>query len=623
MIQQQPNPDLNNVLELILLTAESDETGLTFVDLIEESQLIERLQARPEHIDSLLLLKIIQKTITLKAKYLLGLARASLPYAQPQQIWVETLIDGAYSLALGLPEVAIELSKLCLQLGPEDLFLWFSYAFFHTQQPDYQRTIEAIRVYKQRCLTPYWQVRSCYSLLSELNQAGYFEQAANVLPEFKSALLAQLSEGIIIPKEDRSFHSLIGMIGILQYFQDNPQEMHSLQKQVAQQYETAILQKLAQKTPVLVVDRKQVNKKIKVGYIGHTLRTHSVGWLCRWLIQHHNHQEFHITTYLVNQLKDEEFTKTWFIDPADAAYTLPIDFEAAAQMIWEHEIDILIDLDSMTYAPTCAIMATRSAPVQATWLGYDACGLPAIDYFIADPFVLPENAREYYQEKIWRLPQTYIAVEGFEVGVPDISRESLNIPTDSVVYYSSQAGSKRNPENMKLQLEVIKNVPGSILLVKGSGDDDAIQTMVISIAQDLGVDPGQLRFLSKSASELIHRANLNVADIILDTFPYTGATTTLEALWMGVPVVTKVGQQFAARNSYAFISNTGVKAGIAYTDEEYVQWGICLGSDCDLRHKVMWQLQQSRKTSPLWDAKAFTRQMEMAYRQMWEIYCQS
>jgi predicted O-linked N-acetylglucosamine transferase (SPINDLY family) len=614
---------INKLLETILTAAETDETGLSFIDTIEKSQLIERLQTQQENINSELLLKVVRKSISLKAKHLLDLTRIALAFAQSQQVWVDTLIDSAYSLALGLPDVAIELSKLCLQLAPEDIFIWFSYAFFHSQQPDYNRTIEAIRIYKQRCLTPYWQVRSCYSLLYELNQAGYFEQAANLVPELKAALFAQLGEGVTIPKESRPFHALIGMSGILQYFQDDPQEMHSLQKQVAQQYETAVLQKLAQNGSVPIVGKKQVNKKLKVGYIGHTLHTHSVGWLCRWLIQHHDHENFHITIFYVNRLKEDEFTHTWFIDPVDAAYALPINFEVAAQMIREQEIDILIDLDSMTYTPTCAIMSTRSAPVQATWLGYEASGLPAIDYFIADPFVLPANAQDYYRERIWRLPQTYIAIDGFEVGVPDISRESLHLPVDAVVYYSSHSASKRNPANMRLQLQVIKGVPNSVLLVKGSGDVRAIRAMVADIAQDVGVGLEQIRFLEKASSELVHRANLRVADVILDTYPYTGATTTLEALWMGVPVVTRVGQQFAARNSYAFITNVGVQEGIAYTDEEYVQWGIRLGADRELRHKIMWQLQQSRRTSPLWDAKAFTRQMEAAYRQMWEIYCQS
>jgi predicted O-linked N-acetylglucosamine transferase (SPINDLY family) len=91
-----------------------------------------------------------------------------------------------------------------------------------------------------------------------------------------------------------------------------------------------------------------------------------------------------------------------------------------------------------------------------TWLGWDASGLPAIDYFIADPYVLPDSAQDYYSEKIWRLPQTYIAVDGFEVGVPTLRRDKLNIPSDAVVYLSAQRGYKRHRDTARLQMKIIK-----------------------------------------------------------------------------------------------------------------------------------------------------------------------
>lgn len=104
---------------------------------------------------------------------------------------------------------------------------------------------------------------------------------------------------------------------------------------------------------------------------------------------------------------------------------------------------------------------------------------------------------------------------------------------------------------------------------------------------------------------------------MLDTFPYNGATTTLETLWMGIPLVTRMGEQFAARNSYTMLKNVGVEEGIAWTDEEYVEWGIRLGTDAVLRQQVREKLRQSRQTSPLWNAAQFTREMERAYEQMW------
>ncbi|WP_445299280.1 O-linked N-acetylglucosamine transferase family protein, partial [Microcoleus sp.] len=129
-----------------------------------------------------------------------------------------------------------------------------------------------------------------------------------------------------------------------------------------------------------------------------------------------------------------------------------------------------------------------------------------------------------------------------------------------------------------------------------------------------------LRFLPIVQTEMQHRANLAIADVVLDTYPYNGATTTLETLWMGIPMVTRVGQQFASRNSYAMMMNVGVTEGIAWTDEEYVEWGIRLGKESELRQQISWRLKESKKTSPLWNAQQFTREMEKAYEQMWLRY---
>jgi predicted O-linked N-acetylglucosamine transferase (SPINDLY family) len=109
----------------------------------------------------------------------------------------------------------------------------------------------------------------------------------------------------------------------------------------------------------------------------------------------------------------------------------------------------------------------------------------------------------------------------------------------------------------------------------------------------------------------------------LDTFPYNGATTTLETLWMGIPMVTKVGEQFSARNSYTFMKNAGLEEGIAWSDEEYIDWGVRLGMEPQLRADIHARLIASRHTSDLWNAKKFTRQMEAAYTDMWERHLNS
>jgi predicted O-linked N-acetylglucosamine transferase (SPINDLY family) len=255
-----------------------------------------------------------------------------------------------------------------------------------------------------------------------------------------------------------------------------------------------------------------------------------------------------------------------------------------------------------------------------TWLGWDASGISTIDYFIADPYVLPEDAQQYYEEKIWRLPQTYLAIDGFELATPTLRRDELNIPSDAVIYFSAQRGFKYNPNTAKLQLKIIQQVPNSYFLIKGMADQESLKSFFFEIAESEGVANERLIFLPLAGSEAEHRTNLAIADIVLDTYPYNGATTTMETLWMGIPIVTRVGEQFAARNSYTMMMNAGITEGIAWTDEEYVEWGIKLGKDENLRQQIAWKLRKNRQTAPLWNAKQFTREMENAYEQMWQKY---
>ncbi len=363
------------------------------------------------------------------------------------------------------------------------------------------------------------------------------------------------------------------------------------------------------------------NRPLKIGYIGHTFRCHSVGWLCRWLISYHDTSNFEVFIYSLSPLVDD-ITENWFMKNSKKFYHYSNDtfYEDIVKQIREDVIDILIDVDSITLVSTCEVMVHKPAPIQISWLGLDASGIPAIDYFIADSYVLPDDAQEYYSEKIWRLPNTYLAVDGFEIGIATLTRENLNIEKDAIIFMNIQGALKLHPDILRLQMRIIKNVKNSYLLVKGKDNNPFFQKLYTQLATEEGINIDRLRFLGKTATELKHRANLAIADVVLDTYPYNGATTTLETLWMEIPLVTRVGEQFAARNSYTFMINAGITEGIGFTDEQYVEWGVKLGKDENLRKEISWKLKQAKKTSPLWKGKQFTREMEKAYHQMWQIY---
>ncbi len=448
--------------------------------------------------------------------------------------------------------------------------------------------------------------------------AGNWESGTTII-DLHRQLLVELIQALPQNLTQAQCQSLVISSFFLPYTEDNPRINKSLQNQIATIYQ----QNLPSTSVVPKFGESSLAKKtgcIRIGYIGTTFRKHSVGWLSRWLMHHHDRESFQVFVYCLNINQEDDFNHKWFRDKANITSYFTVYHDEIVAQIRADEIDILIDLDSLTSDITCMVIAEKPAPVQVSWLGWDSTGIPAVDYFIADPYVLPDDAQDYYAEKIWRLPQTYLAVDGFEIGIPTLRREDLDIPADAVIYLSSQSGYKRHPDCIRAQMEIIKAVPNSYFLIKGRSDPETIQNFFGKLAEEVGISLDRLRFLDSVPDELTHRANLGIADIVLDTFPYNGATTTLETLWMGIPMVTQVGQQFAARNSYTFMLNAGIKEGIAWSQQEYIEWGIKLGLDSELRSQIQYKLRSGRATAPVWNAKQFTRDLEQAYRDMWAKY---
>jgi predicted O-linked N-acetylglucosamine transferase (SPINDLY family) len=514
---------------------------------------------------------------------------------------------------------AIELARESFPAEPA--FLGRSIELY-LQQFDYDRALEVVNEYNSLTTSTIDQIGSSYYELKTFFEAGMWRS----IPEAMKSNISALEE--ILKEQPRNLtyqrrHNLTSSLFFLPYISDDPKYTKHLCKQIGDLYAANLPDYNYPPTNLKILSNSLKNKdgKIRIGYIGHTLHNHSVGWLSRWLIEHHDRDDFQIFTYGIDVNPNNKFYIEFFRDRSNTSRCFAnADIEEIRSQILADEIDILIDLDSLTSDNSYHLMSLRCAPIQATWLGWDASGNPEVDYFIADNYVLPTEADEYYCEKIWRLPQSYVAVDRFEVGTPTISRQSLNIPENATIYYSSQIGMKRHPDMVRLQLEILKAVPDSYFLIKGPADRGILETYLSELAAEVGVSIDRLRFLDRDRDEITHRANLAIADVVLDTFPYNGATTTLETLWMGVPLVTKVGKQFSARNSYTFMVNAGIEEGIAWNDEEYVAWGVKLGSDPALRAHIAAKLRSGRHTAPLWDGKAFTRQMEDAYRQMWELH---
>lgn len=642
--------DINNLLQIMrlamqlqILTIEELRT----LDIITTLQTITpqdwdhpELNQSESEIDSDLLLQVLKQAFNYPALYpcLIELIVACLPHIADLQAFVNTLI--AQSVHFGYyvkqPELAIQVLQLCLQIVPDDLEVLKQLSALYQNIGQYEQCITiSKRCYSLSQHLPDRIYANHILLRGLLGAGGYWTEAIAAFQK-QEALLAEICQSHPISLSLIETQRLFITSFYAPYLQDCAQHNRLLHNQVGQVVSANVQihgQEIAQKYQKgngnrIKIREKERKKKMRIGYLSHCFKQHSVGWLARWLLQHHDRDRFEIYGYFMAYQQGDDPLQTWYVSQMDRAFKVGVDstphnYVEVAERIYQNELDILVDLDSMTLDVNCGILSLKPAPVQATWLGWDASGLPEIDYFIADPYVLPKTAQDYYSETIWRLPQTYIAVDGFEVAVPNLRRRDLHIPNDAIIYLSAQRGYKRNPETVRLQMQILKAVPHSYFLIKGIADQNVIQDFFLQIAAEEGINSDRLRFLDGDPSEAIHRANLAIADVVLDTYPYNGATTTLETLWMGIPLVTRVGEQFSARNSYTMLMNVGVTEGIAWTDAEYVEWGIRLGAESQLRQKVAWKLRQSRQTSPLWNAIQFTREMENAYTQMWVNYAKN
>jgi predicted O-linked N-acetylglucosamine transferase (SPINDLY family) len=627
---QEYNPtDLKNLLALILCS-------IRLENLSEHEILLEQTIALLESSSSSLQTSIFAETLQqllqhhCESSLTLEFAQACLQFNSE----TKAIQDVISSSTLQLVERArknlafsrkpvVDFLKLCLNFSPDNLGFLSHVIGFSPELGDYQEAIEKSEYFLELATDENDQVGGYYLYLRSLLLSGGQWQKAQTVSKQYFSLIERIADTDLELNSDHAIQ-LMKATAYFSYLEDDLAELHRLRKKICNYSLSRVKNRYADAHDVcssrLRKYQKKSVKKLKIGYLSSCFMCHSVGYLARWIFKYHDYENFDIHAYSL--VHHNDFIQQFIADNVTAFVDLSEikDPGQIAQIISKDEVDILIDLDSITFGQPCIIMALKPAPIQVTWLGFDAIGLSTVDYFLADPYVLSMSAEKHYTEKIWRLPQTYIAVDGFELTVPSLRREDLKIPEEAIIYYTSQGGAKRHPHTTRLQLEILKQVENSYLLIKGVAEESSVQSFFRAIATEVGVSEERLRFLPYAPSPEAHRANMTIADVVLDTYPYNGATTTLETLWMGVPLVTRVGEQFAARNSYGFLVNVGVSEGIAWTDDEYVEWGVRFGNDPQLRQDVAWKLRASRQTSPLWNAKKFTLELEKAFRQMWETY---
>jgi predicted O-linked N-acetylglucosamine transferase (SPINDLY family) len=294
--------------------------------------------------------------------------------------------------------------------------------------------------------------------------------------------------------------------------------------------------------------------------------------------------------------------------------------EYMANRIRADGIDILIDLSGHTAYNRLPVFAWKPAPVQVSWLGYFATtGVAAIDYFVADPWTLPESEEINFTEKVWRLPETRLCFTP-----PDAAVAVSTLPAlvnGYVTFGCFNNLSKMNDKVVALWARVMEAVPGSRLFLKARQLTEA--SVRKSIAERFaahGIDEGRL-ILEDYVPRENYLAAYQRVDLALDPFPYTGGTTTAEALWMAVPVLTLAGERFISRQGVGLLMNAGLPDWIASDPDDYVARALAHASDLPRLAALRGNLRAQVLASPVYDAARFAKHFETALRGMWQQWC--
>lgn len=368
--------------------------------------------------------------------------------------------------------------------------------------------------------------------------------------------------------------------------------------------------------PVAIADRDPA-RRLRIGYVSPDFCAHPVSRFFEPLLNGHDPSQVETFCYALSSRHDDVTARI----QARADHWVSIDAlsdEAAAARIVADRIDILVDLAGHTAGSRPLVFARKPAPVQVTWLGYpDTTGMPAIDYRLTDAVADPPGRTErWHSETLVRLPRGFLAYQPTtDIPPADAPPSRTN---GFITFGSFNNLAKVPPETAALWSDVMKRVPDSRILIKGAAfGDSATRARFHDRFAQYGIDRSRVLLDGAIVPHDDHFRGYDRMDIALDTLPYNGTTTTCEALWMGVPVITMAGEHHVARVSASILSHSGLSELIADTPADYIERAAKLAADPERLAAYRRDLRPRLRAAPILNHIAFAKDVENAYRTMW------
>jgi predicted O-linked N-acetylglucosamine transferase (SPINDLY family) len=367
------------------------------------------------------------------------------------------------------------------------------------------------------------------------------------------------------------------------------------------------------------IARRPRRSPVRVGYFSADFFNHATSWLIAGLFEQHDRSKVESIAFSFGAARRDEMVKrlTAGVDRfIDVRNTSDLDVASLARSL---EIDIAIDLKGFTSDSRTGVFAARAAPIQVNYLGYPGTmASEYFDYLIADEIVVPMDDRDYYSEKIVYLPDSYQVNDSRRL-ISDrvFDRAECGLPPKGVVYCCFNNNYKIMAETFESWTNILRHVDGSVLWL--FADNPRAAANLKKEAEARGVSAERLVFADRMPLP-DHLARHRVADLFLDTAPYNAHTTASDALWAGLPVLTRAGETFAGRVAASLLNAIGLPELIAPSIQAYEALAIDLGRRPERVARLKRKLARCRLTTPLFDTERFARHMETAYVAMYDRY---
>lgn len=359
------------------------------------------------------------------------------------------------------------------------------------------------------------------------------------------------------------------------------------------------------------------DRRLRVGLVSPDFKSHPVIRFLMPFLEHHDREQIELFAY-AQVSEPDEWTELARKQVDHWRSLVNVSDAVAADLIRGDEIDILVDLAGHTHGNRLMVFARKPAPVQVTYLGYPGTtGLSTMDYRITDALADPRGmTEEHHSEQLIRLPG---CAWNYGPDTEILPGQSLAAHRSCVTFGSFNNLAKVTDRMLSVWARILEAVPGSRLLLKSAGflSMDARKRVRETLLSISDISGERLDFRGPEDTHESHLALYREMDIALDTFPYHGTTTTCEALWMGVPVVTLAGRTHVSRVGVSLLTNVGLPEFVAESEDEYVRIAVELAENAERLSRYRANLRDQMRGSRLLDAPSFARELEAAFRQMW------